>query len=89
LFEYYEKIVLNKNIIYNNLNSTTTDMSKKFCPQCGHDTLIRTSVSIDKYGNKVYHLKKNFNYRLRGTKVYNKNDDNNNINININSKNNK
>jgi RNA-binding protein NOB1 len=47
---------------------TTTDMSKKFCPQCGHDTLIRTSVSIDKYGNKVYHLKKNFNYRLRGTK---------------------
>ncbi|KAG4096431.1 hypothetical protein H8356DRAFT_1043027 [Neocallimastix lanati (nom. inval.)] len=47
---------------------STTDMSKKFCPQCGHDTLIRTSVSIDKYGNKVYHLKKNFNYRLRGTK---------------------
>ncbi|ORX43231.1 hypothetical protein BCR36DRAFT_336195 [Piromyces finnis] len=47
---------------------STTDMSKKFCPQCGHDTLIRTSVSIDKYGNKVYHLKKNFNYRVRGTK---------------------
>jgi len=44
-------------------------MSKKFCPQCGHDTLIRTSVSVDKYGNKVFHLKKNFNYRLRGTKV--------------------
>eukprot|EP00833_Pecoramyces_ruminatium_P006315 jgi/Orpsp1_1/1180347/evm.model.c7180000073040.1 len=43
-------------------------MSKKFCPQCGHDTLIRTSVSIDKNGNKIYHLKKNFNYRLRGTK---------------------
>jgi len=47
---------------------TTTDMSKKFCPQCGHDTLIRTSVSIDRNGNKIYHLKKNFNYRLRGTK---------------------
>jgi len=47
---------------------STSDMSKKFCPQCGHDTLIRTSVSIDKYGNKIYHLKKNFNYRLRGTK---------------------
>jgi len=47
---------------------STSDMSKKFCPQCGHDTLIRTSVSIDKNGNKIYHLKKNFNYRLRGTK---------------------
>ncbi|KAG4085575.1 hypothetical protein H8356DRAFT_1739523 [Neocallimastix lanati (nom. inval.)] len=47
---------------------STSDMSKKFCPQCGHDTLIRTSVSVDKYGNKVFHLKKNFNYRIRGTK---------------------
>lgn len=47
---------------------STSDMSKKFCPQCGHNTLIRTSVSIDKYGNKIFHLKKNFNYRIRGTK---------------------
>ncbi|KZS98091.1 hypothetical protein SISNIDRAFT_472881 [Sistotremastrum niveocremeum HHB9708] len=48
------------------------DMSKKFCPSCGNPTLLRTSVSVTsgKDGGpsqlKV-HLKKNFQYKNRGT----------------------
>jgi len=47
---------------------STADMSKKFCPTCGNATLIRTSVSVDADGTLRYHLKANFQYRLRGTK---------------------
>jgi RNA-binding protein NOB1 len=48
-------------------------MSKKFCPSCGNATLLRASVSVTTPTNgsaptmKV-HLKKNFQYRNRGTK---------------------
>jgi RNA-binding protein NOB1 len=48
------------------------DAEKKFCPQCGNATLLRTSVtstapdSKEKGGMKV-HLKKNFQYKNRGT----------------------
>ncbi|KAG9040282.1 Nin1 binding protein [Tulasnella sp. JGI-2019a] len=51
------------------------DPSKKFCPSCGGPTLIRASVTVEaadptkpgaEPGLKV-HLKKNFQYRLRGT----------------------
>ena len=48
----------------------TTNMEKKFCPNCGNATLIRTSASTDANGNVTYYLKKNFQYNLRGTKVY-------------------
>src|ERR1700754_2103813 len=47
-------------------------MSKKFCPSCGNASLLRTSVSVTAPGDgsepklKV-HLKKNFQYRTRGT----------------------
>jgi len=44
-------------------------MSKQFCPTCGNNTLIKTSCSIDENGVLHYHLKKNFQYRLKGTKV--------------------
>ena len=44
-------------------------MSKQFCPSCGNSTLIKTSVSIDEAGVLHYHLKKNFQYRLKGTKA--------------------
>jgi hypothetical protein len=44
-------------------------MEKKFCPNCGNATLIRTSTSTDANGNVTYYLKKNFQYNLRGTKV--------------------
>ncbi|WVQ64369.1 uncharacterized protein L199_002532 [Kwoniella botswanensis] len=45
------------------------DSSKKFCPSCGNATLLRTTVSIDsKTGKQNIHLKKNFQYHLRGTK---------------------
>jgi RNA-binding protein NOB1 len=47
----------------------TTDLSKQFCPKCGGNTLMRTTTSIDQNGNMTYYLKKNFKYRLRGTKV--------------------
>ena len=48
---------------------STKDMTKKFCPTCGNATLIRTSVSLNTDGTLQYHLKANFQYRLRGTKV--------------------
>ncbi|WWC57654.1 uncharacterized protein I303_100187 [Kwoniella dejecticola CBS 10117] len=45
------------------------DSSKRFCPSCGNATLLRTTVSIDaKTGKQNLHLKKNFQYHLRGTK---------------------
>ncbi|RGB36542.1 Nin one binding Zn-ribbon like-domain-containing protein [Rhizophagus diaphanus] len=46
----------------------TTNMEKKFCPNCGNAALIRTSTSTDVNGNVTYYLKKNFQYNLRGTK---------------------
>ncbi|KIL70250.1 hypothetical protein M378DRAFT_156329 [Amanita muscaria Koide BX008] len=50
------------------------DNSKKFCPSCGNPTLIRASVTVAKPGADPkapavqVHLKKNFQYKLRGTK---------------------
>lgn len=50
------------------------DNSKQFCPSCGNPTLIRTSVTVsspDADGGAPVmevHLKKNFQYRVRGTK---------------------
>jgi RNA-binding protein NOB1 len=47
-------------------------MNKKFCPSCGNPSLLRTSVSITQTSDgsqpklKI-HLKKNFQYRTRGT----------------------
>ncbi|KAK0532666.1 20S-pre-rRNA D-site endonuclease nob1 [Tilletia horrida] len=52
------------------------DMERKFCPSCGNPTLLRTSVTTsapgsasktDKNGGLQVHLKKNFQYRNRGT----------------------
>ncbi|CAD6888367.1 unnamed protein product [Tilletia controversa] len=51
------------------------DMERKFCPSCGNPTLLRTSVTTsapgankgDKNGGLHVHLKKNFQYRNRGT----------------------
>ncbi|KAI9146049.1 Nin one binding Zn-ribbon like-domain-containing protein [Paraphysoderma sedebokerense] len=47
---------------------TTHDLSKKFCPFCGGgNTLMRTSYSIDANGQVVLYLKRNMQYRVRGT----------------------
>ncbi|KAJ3394134.1 Nin1 binding protein [Lobulomyces angularis] len=46
---------------------TTKKMECKFCPSCGNNTLIRTSVGIDQNGNQILYLKKNFQYNNRGT----------------------
>ena len=43
-------------------------MDKKFCPSCGNNTLLRTSVGVDNQGNLTCHLKKSFQYNNRGTK---------------------
>ncbi|GAA96225.1 uncharacterized protein L969DRAFT_91674 [Mixia osmundae IAM 14324] len=48
------------------------DPAKKFCPSCGNDTLLRTSItyvpaSPDNPRGYILHLKKNFQYRNRGT----------------------
>ncbi|KAJ3151664.1 Nin1 binding protein [Irineochytrium annulatum] len=42
-------------------------MTKKFCPRCGNNTLLRTSITVDAEGNVTCYLKKNFQYRNRGT----------------------
>ncbi|KAL5487918.1 NOB1 [Sanghuangporus weigelae] len=50
------------------------DSSKKFCPSCGNPSLLRTSVTVksptaDESSPALeVHLKKNFQYRTRGTK---------------------
>lgn len=49
------------------------DSERKFCPQCGNPTLLRTSVtSTDPQmgisAGMQIHLKKNFQYKNRGTK---------------------
>ncbi|KAI0268115.1 Nin one binding Zn-ribbon like-domain-containing protein [Gloeopeniophorella convolvens] len=49
------------------------DSTKKFCPSCGNPTLLRTSVTISSPSASAdapamqIHLKKNFQYRTRGT----------------------
>ena len=47
------------------------DSSKKFCPSCGNPTLLRTSVTMsvseDGTSKTEVHLKKNFQYKTRGT----------------------
>ncbi|KAF5333701.1 hypothetical protein D9611_002494 [Ephemerocybe angulata] len=50
------------------------DVSKKFCPSCGNNTLLRASVTLSSPTASSntpamqIHLKPNFQYRLRGTK---------------------
>ncbi|KAK4686484.1 RNA-binding protein NOB1, partial [Tremellales sp. Uapishka_1] len=45
------------------------DADKRFCPSCGNPSLLRTTVSVSsKTGEQVIHLKKNFQYHLRGSK---------------------
>ncbi|KAF8551480.1 hypothetical protein OG21DRAFT_1417902 [Imleria badia] len=50
------------------------DNSKQFCPSCGNPTLLRASVTLSSPNAAAdapvmeLHLKKNFQYKLRGTK---------------------
>jgi RNA-binding protein NOB1 len=45
------------------------DSSKRFCPSCGNATLLRATVTTSSVtGKQTIHLKKNFQYRTRGTK---------------------
>ncbi|KAJ2745291.1 20S-pre-rRNA D-site endonuclease nob1 [Coemansia sp. BCRC 34301] len=45
----------------------TGDMTKQFCPSCGHPTLKRCSVTTGTNGRLQVHLKANYKYNLRGT----------------------
>ncbi|KAJ1679749.1 20S-pre-rRNA D-site endonuclease nob1 [Spiromyces aspiralis] len=44
------------------------EMEKKFCPSCGHSSLTRVAVSVNSQGELKVHLKRNYQYRLKGTK---------------------
>lgn len=45
------------------------DSSKRFCPSCGNASLLRATVTTSAVtGKQTVHLKKNFQYRTRGTK---------------------
>lgn len=45
------------------------DSSKRFCPSCGNSSLLRATVTTSAAtGKQTVHLKKNFQYRTRGTK---------------------
>jgi|UniRef100_A0AC35G034 RNA-binding protein NOB1 len=35
---------------------TTSDVAKKFCPNCGHQSLHKVGVSVDKNGNQIIHI---------------------------------
>jgi Nin one binding (NOB1) Zn-ribbon like len=50
-------------------DSVTKKMDLKFCPRCGGDTLLRTSISTNADGEVKIHLKKNMQWTNRGTKV--------------------
>ncbi|KAG5518715.1 hypothetical protein PMAC_002684 [Pneumocystis sp. 'macacae'] len=43
------------------------DISKKFCPGCGGNTLLRTSCSIDSNGKFRIYLKRHMQWNNRGT----------------------
>lgn len=43
------------------------DMSKKFCTECGGNTLLRTSCSMDSNGKFVIYLKRRMQWNNRGT----------------------
>ena len=52
-----------------NLCRICRDSTKRFCPSCGNHSLLRTTLTTSaKTGDQVIHLKKNFQYHLRGTK---------------------
>jgi hypothetical protein len=56
------------------LDRICKDQTRKFCPSCGNATLLRASVTVSPpkepggQPTMEVHLKKNFQYRLRGTK---------------------
>jgi RNA-binding protein NOB1 len=48
----------------------TRDTMRRFCANCGNDTLRRLTVSLDESGKTCYHLAKNRPITTRGTKVW-------------------
>lgn len=45
---------------------TTSIVTKKFCPNCGHEALHKIGVSVDKYGNQRLHINKERERVTRG-----------------------
>ncbi|OQV23509.1 putative 20S-pre-rRNA D-site endonuclease nob1 [Hypsibius exemplaris] len=46
----------------------THDMSKQFCAACGHQTLKRVAMTVDKNGQPKYHISTRRPLSIRGTK---------------------
>lgn len=44
------------------------NMEKKFCRSCGGNTLLKAACSVNSKGEFRVHLKKNFEWKVRGTK---------------------
>lgn len=68
IFGIIYRIFIIELYVYICIYRVTNDLEKKFCPKCGNSTLQRVSCSTNTKGEIKYHLKKNFQYRLRGTK---------------------
>ncbi len=47
----------------------TKDVTKMFCPNCGHTTLLKTSISVDSMGNIIQYYNPNRKISTRGTRV--------------------
>lgn len=45
------------------------DVTKVFCPNCGHDTLLKVTCAFNVDGSFILYKKKNKNINLRGRKV--------------------
>lgn len=45
----------------------TKNFTRLFCPKCGNNSLLKTTASIDRTGKMTIYLKRNFQYRTRGT----------------------
>lgn len=48
-------------------HEVTRNFTKLFCPRCGNNTLLKATSTIDKDGKLTIFLRKNFQYRTRGT----------------------
>ena len=46
----------------------TENTSKQFCPSCGHPNLKRITATVDADGKRTLHLKKNYQFNLRGNR---------------------
>jgi len=49
-------------------NHITKDTTKKFCPKCKYDTLLRVTCTFESDGSLILYRKKNYQVNMRGRK---------------------